>query len=696
MPKQFARSLTGKLWPTSLLLLLSASTYVGAASAPAIPVYPDYAVEDSVRAVQGASADETAVRGAYGSKSSMQQNAINPFVGNNQNLHTLDGTKQGNIAMATPSSNAFVTLAVSPPTSAGDIATIAVKQDLLDGSPTLTMAKPAAPFGVVSGICANGVISCAAGTFSGCNYYLWDAPGGKIQLTKAVLTDMAGCYGINSASGSSPAIINLDSIVRDLGAGAVASVMKYSPRYTISGTDANAGSISYFGRIVESTSSVPGYAPGTVLKEGTIPVTKASSWDSGGAMSNPPMSGTPLPGKYTFNTNTLGPDSDAEIQAQAANPNSYLSMFQNSAAAANSLTKAVQCTMNNQIKIEPGVNFCDEPPPSTMLREVQFTQYYKVRKETITTGGDGDNNRPVPPQYPSGFVLSQILAPITVSESGILGIPHAYAYPSIGALVLEDQYSPWKCDDCGAFCGDYTCYNSDRNQYYSQCTRTYDNQVTTQVNSTPSCAVLDTTSGCSITDEIVDGVVVMQSGVHKFTPAAGCYKTVLSSTGLEYKIPLPWCQKTRTYMCPNTAPSFDLSGLDRMKAASATANLSVTGGNYQMDYTDKRQNSDGTWTSTSQNAVLGTVNTDGSCEKMCKVSRPAVNTSVGFNGAANETLVDITSIDTIYNSCSPTCETLPGDTIIQDCACLDTFSDAVVAISILQQAKIESICSSTP
>ena len=695
MHKRSKKSSRSRVLPKlpSALILFSLILPAGAHAASAGPVYPSYSIADSAAAETGAASMGSTVQGVYGNKAAMQQNAINPFVGANQNLHTLDGTKNSSVALPTASSNAFVTLYSLAPNANGDITNIYVTQDLLNGSAPITMPNPAPPFGVVSGVCANGVISCSPGTFSGCTYYRWDAPGGKIQLTPAVLSDMAGCYGINNASGSSPAILNLDSIVSDLGAGAVASVLKYNPYYTISGTNVTAGKIAYMGRLNSTTSDAAGLAPDPYPAES--PATqKASSWDSGATIGNPTTSGGST-SIYTSNTSTLSADSTTTIQNQASDPNSYYSMISNSLSATQSMNHPVQCTMNNVVTITSATNYCDEPAPTTMLREVQFTQYYRVLVGTIMTGGDKNNHRPVPPSYPAGFDLSVILAPVDIAASDVTTMSYLHPYPSLGATVFEDQYDPRDCDSGCLFCGHHTCYTSDYHQYYGQCTRTYDNQASQQVNSAPSCAALDVTAGCTLTDETVDGVVTIESTVHKFNPTGGCYKTVTSQSGLSYKIPLPWCQKTRTYSCPNTAPHFDLSGTSRMDAASSSADLSTSGGNYQMAYTDKSQNPDGSWTSTPQAATLSAVKTTSSCEQICKISRKSVDTQVGMSGPANTQVNDTSTTDTIYNVCSPTCNPnpQPGDTIIQDCGCLDTFSDAIVAIGIFQQAKSNVTCS---
>jgi hypothetical protein len=697
MLKQYTNSSNTRTWLRlhSALIIISLIIPAGVQAASAGPVYPSYNAADSATAETGAFTDGVTVQGVYGNKSAMQQNAINPFVGTNQNLHTIDGTKSSSVTLPTASSNAFVTLYSLAPNANGDITNIYVSQDLLDGSAPITMQNPAPPFGVVSGVCANGVISCTPGTFSGCTYYLWDAPGGKIQLTPATLADMAGCYGINNASGSSPAILNLDAIVSDLGAGAVASVLKYNPYYTISGTNVAAGKIAYFGRITTTTSDAAGLAPVPYPVETPL-AQKPSTWDSGVALDNPTPSGgsTSL---YTSNTSTLSTDSTAALQNQATDKNSYYSIISNSLSATQSMNHPVQCTMNNVVTIVTQQNYCDEPAPTTMLRESEFTQYFYVYTGDVVTGGWSQSYRPIPPTYPVGFDLSLVLAPQSVTAADILALPHTFIYPSTGGTVLEGQHDSFACDHYGVwpFGGDRTCYHSDTNQYYEQCTRTYDNQTVQQVNSSPSCAGLDVTAGCVLTDETVDSVVTIESTVHKFSPTGGCYKSVTSQSGLSYKIPLPWCQKTRIYSCPNTAPQFDLSGTARMDSASG-AGLSTSGNNYQMAYPDKSQNPDGSWTSTPQTAILSTVKPTTSCEQMCKISRPSVNTQIGASGPANATVNNAASTDIVYNVCSPTCATQPGDTILQDCGCLDTFSDAIVAIGILQQAKTDVTCSATP
>jgi hypothetical protein len=54
----------------------------------------------------------------------------------------------------------------------------------------------------VSGICANGVISCQPGTWNQCNYFRWDMDTARnLKLTQVDMPQLAGCYCINNSCG---------------------------------------------------------------------------------------------------------------------------------------------------------------------------------------------------------------------------------------------------------------------------------------------------------------------------------------------------------------------------------------------------------------------------------------------------------------------------------------------------------------
>lgn len=639
--------------------------------------WPGYSTGDAASSEQGATDSNTIVQGAYGTNDAMKQNAINPFVGTGQNLYTLDGTQNGNVAMPTPSSNAFLTLSIIP-SATGDLQTVLASQDLnMDGN-----LVGMSPFGPVAGICANGLISCTPNTFTNCKYFQWSAaPAGLLTLNQVDPTALAGCYCINNSCGSNLALLNLSTILRDIGGGAVAAAMKWNPRFTLSSASITNGSVAYYGRLTQSTSNVPGNTPSTATTPATLP----------GQLT---MSGTGNPGVYFNSTSTLSTDANAELLAQQANPNSYYSLISNAQAARDSGISTVSCSIQRSITMSYNTNYCDEAPPGTMYRELQTTHYYRVFQGTVPTGGKLPNARPVPPSYPPGFDPTVAVPANTISADVLASMFFMHPYPMLGAWTVEDQHDPFNCDDQGLFAGHYTCFLSDEYQYYTQCIRNYDNLVEGQIDSNPSCSSLDANPQCSLINETIDNTQTRTNSMVTGIKPLPSSHTVQGSFGA-YQISRPWWEIDRQYACKTNTQYNTADALTRMQSAAGTATLTTNGTSWQMSYTDTTKQPDGSWAQAGQSYVLSTVKSTSSCEKVCKVTRAGVNTQTALNGPTNALLKDVSTTYTVYKVCSPSCALNPGDTLVKDCDCIDTFPDAIAAIEALEQAKDDAICSST-
>jgi hypothetical protein len=97
-------------------------------------------------------------------------------------------------------SKEYIKLSYIPNTSF-DIDTLVLFVDpTLSGTPTMVTPLPAP----ASGVCANGIITCDAGTFFNCKYYKWvDTGGGFPGFSPATnMSELGGCYCVNKSCGS--------------------------------------------------------------------------------------------------------------------------------------------------------------------------------------------------------------------------------------------------------------------------------------------------------------------------------------------------------------------------------------------------------------------------------------------------------------------------------------------------------------
>ena len=127
--------------------------------ATAAPFDPQQAAKDA----------QAPVKAAGGTPAAMNSNMVQPITNNTVPLKNFDNTTSFNAALGCPSTKSFMEIFVGV-TPTGDLSPVILSQDATySGALTTSYTLPY----IVSGICANGVISCDAGTWSNCNYYQW-------------------------------------------------------------------------------------------------------------------------------------------------------------------------------------------------------------------------------------------------------------------------------------------------------------------------------------------------------------------------------------------------------------------------------------------------------------------------------------------------------------------------------------------
>ncbi|WP_257291437.1 hypothetical protein [Endozoicomonas sp. ONNA1] len=193
--------------------------------------------------VSRAKASAGMVSSQVGSADGLKNNYANPML-TTENLSTADGTGNFSAQLGCSSNNKFLEMAIQPlPT--GDIRFLHLLQDVkLNGT-----LQNVTPLQTVSGVCANGLISCNPGSWDNCTSYQWSASdSGTLTLEPMSLSDMGGCYCINDSCGDRQAWNNISSILNDLGGGASAALSAKNPYYATSDTSISDTTIRFYGQ----------------------------------------------------------------------------------------------------------------------------------------------------------------------------------------------------------------------------------------------------------------------------------------------------------------------------------------------------------------------------------------------------------------------------------------------------------------
>ena len=210
------------------------------------------------QAIDGQTAGQNAGKSAltkFGSKNSVNTNISQPMTNSANLMQTVDGAKTFQATLNAPSADKFLEILIQP-SGTGDLQQVLISQDnnadgVTDNVYTLPMR--------VSGVCANGFISCTAGTWLNCINYTWGADASNnVTAVSASLVDLGGCYCINSSCGSNLVWTNSSIVLKDLGGGIVNAIHQNNPALTISSVSSTPVTITYFGQVTSKASTGSG------------------------------------------------------------------------------------------------------------------------------------------------------------------------------------------------------------------------------------------------------------------------------------------------------------------------------------------------------------------------------------------------------------------------------------------------------
>lgn len=195
---------------------------LGVAMACALLTAPAIAQDMDERARAAAAAS----RAKSSDSDAISQNYLKPGLAN-QAISTVDNSRSFATNLACQQSATMLELLIQPG-STGDITHLSISRDRdLDGrfDSSLTLPVP------VSGICANGVISCEPGTWNQCKSFKWDvAASGDLKLAQIDMPELSGCYCVNASCGANLVVGNLSSVLTDLGGGVIGALTTADPR----------------------------------------------------------------------------------------------------------------------------------------------------------------------------------------------------------------------------------------------------------------------------------------------------------------------------------------------------------------------------------------------------------------------------------------------------------------------------------
>lgn len=609
-----------------------------------------------------------AARAKSSSSESLLGNYLTPGLSGGQ-VTTVDGSRSFAPSLACQKSATMVELLVQPgPT--GDITRLSIARDKdLDGSFDSHLLLPVP----VSGICANGIISCAPGSWNQCRPFQWGVdPHGDLKLAAVDLATLSGCYCVNGSCGTGLVSGNLPSVLTDLGGGVIGALTTADPRIGIAQAGIEGPVIRYVGAQTTACSKSPSV---TATRYRGDPA--ALQGDAG----------TASKASQVFTALTASP-----FAAGKAEESRRCTIIREIAVEEPAIEKVIARTSGGVATIavdSATVRFQMGSPRDDSLKGGRCTLFEfrmsldvkdrsRLRAVTLTR------------------FFADDWAQVHVDGQQIASGPRPWTGPGVPAR---------NCEEGGPFTRtprlDLLPYLSegtheillrvavgDEGEALAEIEAIIDDSCKVEERLVDLCSGYAAANQCRLTAEQVDGVETVRQGVH--TGLKPLPQTRIFGTGrCAFQYRRDFFERDRRYSCTLDSaalPSPDLSRgayiLDR-----STEKLIA----------DRTRSADGSVVESSRPFAMPARPGVRACEPICKTRAPRANTGISAEAVVAAQQNVPSGWDSFYHACQSgtVCPAGPGEEIISACGCLDDFPEAVVMMQTVRLAGADLACSAT-
>lgn len=610
-----------------------------------------------------ARAAAAAVRSKSGESDAITNNYVNPGLAG-EAISTIDSSRQFTTNLACQKSETMLELLVRPG-STGDITHLSIARDSdLNGSFDQNLNLPIP----VSGICANGVVSCDPGSWNNCTPFKWDvSSAGDLKLAQVPLTDLSACYCINASCGSNLVLGNLNSVLKDLGGGIVGALTTADPRVGVAQTSIEGPVIRYVGAQTTACTASPSLSSTNYRADPTAISGDATASAQGSSVFQALAGSASATGKADV---TRSCSIDREISVKSWE-------FDDIVGVAGSVTSVTACGAGCRRYQIRGSGTCGSVPPihsatfdpiapariiSARIVEMGADDWVQARVNGQIVGYAG--KRPWTGEaLPSGDC--RISGDPWYNRTAIDLTPQLRAgVMTVGARVRAGGDGNW-------------------------------GYVTVEVQVDTSCEVserlVDLCAGyaqdaaCRLDSETVDGVTTFTNGVN--TGLRPLPQTRLFGSGnCTFQYTRDFFERDRRYKC--LVDSSDMSAPDLSRSAYIIDHSTET------LLADRTLSSDGTVSTSTRAFSLPDRGSVPACEPICKTRAPKTNSDVAVFGVVGAAQNDPTGWNSFYHSCGTdnVCPLGEGEALVTACGCLDDFPEAAVMMQTVRLAGSDLAC----
>ena len=627
--------------------------------------------EDPPSAQDAAKNQYERFRSLSGSPENLKQNFLDPTLGGSP-LYTIDRSQSGNVVVGCPSSNAFLTIMITPRPTGDFDATI--------------FQNNVGRFSIsgVSGVCSNGFIICDPGTWINCMPYKFFGSGGNLTIGRVGIVELSGCFCINNSCGNGLVWHNLPYVLKIFGGAAAGALQKGDPRFAVSQVKIDGNTIQFFGQ-----------------QEGGCSISEITN--KGGAL---------YPERYYGSPAMIQSGVESEVLAQRASSDSYYSLLSGLSQSQGNLRSCVieRNVYTNRLDLYDII-----APVSGNGGTVRPCGDKCIQ---VVLGWEGDN-------YWCGCCnIHELYYDLMVKRPDLIeSATLVYAvwddwiqFWFNNYLIWNGPYGNWTSPTglppgpCELSTSWRRELNVDATSFFSgvpanSIVRTKTrvavcgcgegfglvnikakNFCEKQENISNTCQQYIEDPTCVLVDEKVDGVYTIRNQVKTgLIPIQRC-----ENVCGDYVCPDFW-RKERTYRCQS--PDWDLSDAKR-RLATVVPTSEYDGS--KITFTDVRKENNLWNTYPNQIFYVQQGQQPEDCEKACKVKVVIDNTQVGIGTPVSQ--FNLTSGNygvRYYRTCyNDQCPLKDGEIMEAPCQCVQNFPGAVTAMQAIRMAGQDIICSS--
>ena len=671
------------------------------------------------------------VNSLFGTKEGINTRMFIPAMSENAPMTTLDGSKEFNAKLLCPGSSKFMEIFVQP-SSSGDLANVVVSQDIdMNGTADYSFSVPFA----ISGACANGVMACTPGTWNNCQAYKWTSDEeGKVSLAVTAITNLGGCYCINSSCGSNLVWNNLPVVLRSLGGGAAGAIHSRNSRIVISDVKIEGTLARYYGQNTRNCSTANTsdsnleayYATPSAIESGvgsTISQ-QAADPDSLYSLMYNAYQNTPQGEVRTCSIarsvvskwdpqwecyseeaiinqcETYDNDPNCKLREETVDDVLVFRNFSSTGfvpvASCINLTNTASASCEYTCPVDQRLSCSGDPPVCNngtgnydCLTINPVTSYWGGWSGGVGLILKGENNTLLFQSGTSTTGMIEYLPDIEVWGGASLEWRQFYA---VGIRAgVDPQGRPY--DSAMVLYNDYYSSRYAGTIYYTGI------NVITQGNQCwgygGTVAVTATGAWDMSACYVVYHGTSHGTGSVRYSPylcpipgGSGCMGDPgYCSKSCEIQVCKDWWRKNRTYLC--VTQGYDFSEIQK-RAETVTHSATKDNANlYYKDYisgnySDYNLNISGSYTSTTD-----------ACAKACKMKIPVRNTESTLTSNRSQYLADPTTYNFYYKECvNGLCPVDDDETIVKNCQCINDFAEASTIMQTLRMGGADFICSS--